>query len=203
MSTTRSVCVILGSNSGKNPAYLESAKQLGVEIAKRKIKLVYGGSRLGLMGVLADTVLQYGGEVIGVITKSLHEIEGHPGLTKMHIVESMQERKLMMAHLSDGCIALPGGLGTLEEIFEFWNSIKLGIYQHPLALLNVDNYFNKLIDFVQQAVEQEFLKKEHVSQLVINNDPKKLLNTMFNTTDLVENKELNRKTNMALFANRV
>src|SRR5580692_9828169 len=124
MKSSKSVCVILGSSMGQGEQYINAVKQLGKELALRNITLIYGGGRLGLMGALADAVLCNGGKVIGVITSNLLRLEGHSGLTKLHVVDTMQERKLLMAQLSDGCIMLPGGLGTLEEFFEFWNASK-------------------------------------------------------------------------------
>jgi len=110
------------------------------------------------MGILANSVLEHGGEVVGIITKLLNQTEGHTELSELIIVNSMQERKMVMANLSNGCISLPGGLGTLEEIFELWNASKLGIYKNPIALLNIDNFFDPLMQFMQNAIKQEFLK---------------------------------------------
>src|SRR3990167_1067887 len=166
----KALCVLIGASFGNNPIYLEAAKQLGKELAKRNITLVYGGGKLGLMGMLADTVLENGGRVIGIITKHLYEQEAHLGLSELKIVESMQERKKLMIELADGFMALPGGLGTLEEIFEIWNASKLKIHDRPLGLLNTDNYFNKLIEFVDYSIQAGFLKQESQELIKISGD---------------------------------
>jgi len=179
MNSSRSVCVILGSNVGQGDQYINAAKQLGKELAKRSIALIYGGGKLGLMGALADAVLRNGGKAIGVITSNLLHLEGHLGLTKLHVVETMQERKLLMAQLSDGCIALPGGLGTLEEFFEFWNASKLGLYDKHIGLLNINNYYDKLFDFLSFCIVQDFIKKDQLNLLTVKNYPGDLLDVMF------------------------
>jgi uncharacterized protein (TIGR00730 family) len=174
----KALCVLIGASIGRNPAYLEATKQLGKEIAKRNIKLIYGGGRLGLMGILADTVLENGGKVVGVITKQLYEQEAHLGLSELQIVESMQDRKKIMVQFADGFVALPGGLGTLEEIFEIWNASKLKIHNKPFGLLNTDNYFNKLIEFVDYSIHEEFLKNESRDLIKISDNPISLLNAL-------------------------
>lgn len=171
----KSACVFVGASFGQNPVYLEAAMILGTELAKRNIELIYGGGRLGLMGVLANTVLKNGGKVTGVIPLALHQQEAHHELSALHVVNSMQERKSMMNELSDCFIALPGGLGTLEELCEFWNAAKIGIHQKPLALLNVDNYFNKLLEFMDHSVNEKFLKSEHRTLITISNNLSQLL----------------------------
>lgn len=174
------LCTLMGAHPGKNPRYQEAAIQLGQYMAENQIRLVYGGGQFGLMGTIADTMLAHGGEVIGVITSRLLTIEGHrTDLSELHIVETMQERKKLLAQYADGFIAFPGGLGTLEEIFEIWNAIKLSIYNKPLGLLNIDGFYNKLIEFVKLTVEEQFLKQESLDKLTIHADPITLLNAMF------------------------
>ena len=171
----KTLCVLIGASFGRNLTYLETTKQLGKELAKRSIKLIYGGGRLGLMGVLANTVLENGGKVQGIITQHLYEQEAHLGLSELYVAKSMQERKKLMAKFADGFMALPGGLGTLEEIFEIWNASKLKIHNKPFGLLNTDNYFNKLIEFVDHSIHEEFLKQESRDLIKINDDPSVLL----------------------------
>lgn len=172
------LCVLLGANCGSKSEYIEATKQLAEIIAKNNIKLIYGGGRLGLMGILADTVLEHGGNVTGIITHDLYETEAHLGLSDLCMVNSMQERKKEMMEISDGFIALPGGLGTLEEIFEIWNASKLNLHHKPIGLLNTENYFNKLIEFVDYSLDQKFLKEEHRQLIKVEKDPGKLINIM-------------------------
>jgi len=164
----KSICVYCGSRTGQSKIYTEAAKTLAQELVREDIALVYGGGDIGLMGVIADEVLRLGGEVTGVIPKSLMEKEvGHGGLTRLHIVKDMHERKAMMADLSDGFIAMPGGLGTLEELFEMLTWAQLGFHHKPIGLLNTDGFFDGLIQFVQHLVAQEFLKPTHADLLMV------------------------------------
>lgn len=157
------------------------ARALGAAMAQRKIGLVYGGGDVGLMGEIANAVLQAGGEVIGVIPKTLAIKEvAHNGLTEMHIVENMLERKALMAELSDGFIALPGGYGTLDELFEMLTWTQLGIHAKPCAILDVENYYKKLLEFLDQMVEQQFLKPPNREMLLVETDPNVLLNKLEN-----------------------
>jgi uncharacterized protein (TIGR00730 family) len=176
---TQSVCVFLASTFGKRLSYTHAAKQLGAEIARRNFTLVYGGSRFGLMGVLADTALNNGANVIGVINESIYETEAHPNLTKLHVVKTLFERKQLMSALSDGFVALPGGVGTFDEIFEFWNAIKMGIRKPSLGLLNVDGYYDKLLKLMDYAAEENFLSREHVDLVPVHHDPEILLDAIF------------------------
>jgi uncharacterized protein (TIGR00730 family) len=177
--TFRRLCVYCGSNRGTSPAFTEAATLLGRTLAARGIGIVYGGGHVGLMGVLADAALAEGGEVIGVIPTSLQEKElGHSGLTEMHVVGSMHERKQMMADLSDGFIAMPGGIGTLEELFETFTWLQLGFHDKPVALLNVGGFYDKLIEFVHQLTRDGFLKREHEGCLLADTDPAALLEKM-------------------------
>jgi len=170
------ICVFLGSSEGLRPEYADAAKQLGRELVQRHLFLVYGGANLGLMKTLADTVMAEGGEVIGVIPKMLVEKEiAHQGLTELRIVDSMHERKAMMADLADGFIALPGGLGTFEEFFEVWTWGQLGLHAKPCGLLDVCGYFRHLIKFLDHAVDEKFLRQENRDLLLWAEEPTKLL----------------------------
>jgi len=170
------ICVYLGSNPGFDPAYTETTKALALELANRGIGLVYGGSNVGLMGRIANTCLAAGGEVIGVIPKLLVEKEvAHTGLTEIHTVESMHERKQIMADLSDGFIALPGGIGTLEEFFEALTWNQLGYHAKPCGLLDVKGYYACLADHMDRMVDQGFLVKEHRKMVMTACTPGDLL----------------------------
>jgi uncharacterized protein (TIGR00730 family) len=166
MAPITSVCVFCGSSLGNAPSYLRAAKELGALIAGRGLKLVYGGASVGLMGAVADAALAGGGEVEGVLPKALEEKElAHRGLSRLHIVSSMHERKAKMAELSDGFIALPGGAGTLEEIFEIWTWAQLGFHRKPAGFLDVDGYFEQLKRFLDHSVAQGFMRAAHRDML--------------------------------------
>ena len=168
--------VYCGSSPGLKPDYADAAGLLGRELAARGITLVYGGGRVGLMGIIADAVLTAGGRVIGVIPADLAEREvQHTALTELHVVDSMHERKMLMTKLSDGMIALPGGLGTLEELFEVWTWAQLGFHSKPLALLNVDGYYDQLLAFLDEMVAQRFIKQIHRDLLYTDSKPTALL----------------------------
>lgn len=170
------VCVFLGSSIGKNGRYVEAAVNLGRELAQRSITAVYGGTDVGLMAVLADSALNAGGEVVGVIPKKLVDKEiAHKGLTELIVVESMHERKAKMADLADGFVAMPGGLGTLEEIAEIATWAQLGIHHKPCGLLNIDSYYNYLNKFLDHTVKEGFLRKEFREMLMIADSPAALL----------------------------
>lgn len=174
-----SVCVFCGSNTGEGEAYADAARKLARVIAGRRLKLVYGGGSVGLMGVLGEAALAAGAHVVGVTPRRLVEKEVvHNGLTELHVVETMHERKARMADLSDGFIALPGGLGTLDEMFEMLTWNQLGIHGKPCGVLDVNGYFEKLAAFLDHAVEQRFLKAEHRAMVLIERDPETLLDRM-------------------------
>ncbi|MBD1866029.1 TIGR00730 family Rossman fold protein [Cyanobacteria bacterium FACHB-471] len=161
------VCVFCGSNQGTNPAYGFAAEQLGKLLAQQNIGLVYGGGKVGLMGTVADAALAAGGEVIGVIPQALADREiAHTGLSKLHIVASMHERKALMSDYVDAFIALPGGMGTLEEFAEVLTWGQLGLHQKPCGLLNIEGYYNSLIAFFNQAVQAQFVRPEHRSAVI-------------------------------------
>ena len=170
------ICVFTGSRHGLRPEYAAVAKQLGRELVARGYGLVYGGGKVGLMTVIADTVLELNGHVTGVIPNSLVSKEvAHLGLTDLRVVDSMHERKALMAELSDGFIAMPGGIGTMEELFEVLSWAQLGLHEKPCALLNVAGYYDPLIQFLDHAVEQDFIKPKHRALLIVESDPGALL----------------------------
>lgn len=163
-----SICVFCGSSLGNDPIYQQMAQATGQAIAAQGKTLVYGGGRSGLMGVVANSALQAGGRVIGVIPDALVDRElAHTGLTELHIVKNMHERKTKMAELSDAFVALPGGAGTLEEIFEQWTWSQLGIHQKPCAFLNVDGFYDGLIQMIQGSVERGFSQERFVDKLIV------------------------------------
>lgn len=172
----KNICVYCGSSAGKRPEYTAAARALAEAMLERGIGLVYGGAQVGIMGEIADTVLKGQGEVIGIMPKSLAEREiYHTGLTRLEIVDSMHERKAMMAELSDGFIALPGGLGTLEEIFEVLTWAQLGFHKKPCALLNAFGYYDHLSAFLDHSVDQGFVNSPSRSMLMTEKDPSLLL----------------------------
>ena len=172
----RRICVFCGSSPGARPEYLQAAKQLGYTLASKDIGLVYGGARVGMMGKIAESVLEKGGEVTGVIPKGLVEKEvAFTELADLRVVDSMHERKALMADLSDGFIALPGGLGTIEEFFEVLTWAQLGIHPKPCGLLNVKQYYDRLLDFLDHSVEEKFVELEHRSMILVDENPEKLL----------------------------
>jgi uncharacterized protein (TIGR00730 family) len=171
------VCVFCGSNVGHDPRYAEAARALGTTLAQEGLGLVYGGGKVGLMGIVADATLAAGGTVIGVIPRSLsHEEIEHRGLTSLHVVGSMHERKAMMSDLADGgYIALPGGLGTFEELFEVWTWAQLGHHPKPVGMLNVGGFYDPLLAFLDTTVTGGFVKPQHRAILVVDTEPRSLL----------------------------
>jgi uncharacterized protein (TIGR00730 family) len=172
-------CVFSGSNWGVRPEYAAAARTLGQQLVSRKIGLVYGGASVGLMGAVADEVLSLGGEVIGVIPQSLVDKEvAHAGLSDLRITSSMHQRKALMAELSDGFIALPGGIGTLEETFEIWTWGQLGHHAKPCALLNTAGFYDRLSTFLDAVVEEGFLRPQHRAMLLTADTPTQVLDAM-------------------------
>jgi uncharacterized protein (TIGR00730 family) len=172
----KSIAVYCGANFGTNPVYAEAARQLGRAMAERNISLVYGGGNVGLMGVIADEVMQRGGDVTGVIPQALVEREvGHTGLSRQFIVKDMHERKAMMASLADGFIAMPGGMGTLEELFEMLTWSQLGIHAKPVGVLNVEGFYDKLLGFVAHLQEEGFVQARHAALMMAETEPDALL----------------------------
>ena len=176
LGSLRAICVYCGSNPGSSPAFTEAARKFGGELARRGITLVYGGGKTGMMGAVAEGALSEGGKVIGVIPVALVERElAHHGVTELRIVSSMHERKVMMADLSDAFVAMPGGIGTLEEIFEVFTWTQLGIHAKPCGFLDVEDYYQPLIAFLENVVASEFLHAEHLGALIVDTDQERLL----------------------------
>ena len=172
----KTVCVYCGASNGQDPVYAAAARVLAQALVEHNIALVYGGGKVGLMGVIADEVLRLGGEVTGVIPQALMEREvGHLGLTRLFVVKDMHERKAMMAQLSDGFIAMPGGMGTLEELFEMLTWAQLGIHAKPIGLLNVNGFYDGLLGFVAHQREQGFVRPEHAALLLADADASALM----------------------------
>jgi len=170
------VCVYCGANPGRDPAYAGAARAMGTTLAQRGIGLVTGGGRVGLMGVVAEAALAAGGEVIGIIPEALMRKElAHAGLTRLEVTASMHERKARMAELADAFVALPGGLGTFEELFEIWTWAQLGWHAKPCGVLNVGGYYDKLVGFVDHAADEGFLRPQHRAMLVVESEPDRLL----------------------------
>jgi len=178
-NTIRSVCVFCGSSHGSSPAYEQAAQEMGQAIAKRGWTLVYGGGNVGLMGVVADAALAAGGKVIGVIPEALLARElGHHGVTELRVVNTMHERKAMMADLADAFIALPGGIGTFEEFFEVLTWAQLGIHQKPCGMLNTRGYYQPVLELLSNAVHEGFLRTAHQQMVLTSEEPDELLEKM-------------------------
>jgi uncharacterized protein (TIGR00730 family) len=189
------VCVFAGSSLGARPSYREGAEALGRALARRGIDVVFGGGRVGLMGALADAALGANGQVIGVIPAALEAKElGHLGVTELRVVKSMHERKAMMADLSDGFIALPGGWGTLDELFEILTWGQLGLHAKPCSVLNVDGYFDGLLSFLRHLVDERFVRPENGAMLTVATSPDALLDLMESYTAPRVEKWIGRET---------
>jgi len=172
----KTICVYCGANPGNHPQYAAAARALGQAMVAQNLALVYGGGNVGLMGVLASQALASGGEVVGVIPQSLKNRElAHSGLSELIVVQDMHERKLTMAGLADGFIAMPGAAGTLEEIFEAWTWAQLGYHTKPCAFFNMDGYFDTLLSFVDQMVSSGFMAEEYRDMLIVSDDPEVIL----------------------------
>lgn len=172
----KSICVFCGSSPGKAPLYVETAVKLGKTLARRDIRLVYGGASVGTMGATAVSVLKNGGSVTGVITKQLVNMEvANTDLTDLRIVDTMHDRKAMMAELSDGFIALPGGFGTIEELFEAITWAQLGIQKKPCGILNVGGYYDKLLEFIDHMIDHEFVKSDYRELIKVDDTPEGLI----------------------------
>lgn len=189
----KSVCVFCGSGVGKRPRYTEKARSLGKMIAGLNLTLVYGGGNIGLMREVADSALENGGEVIGVMPRHIVDKEiAHQQLTKLHVVSSMHERKALMAELSDAFIALPGGFGTIDELFEILTWNQLEIISKPTGLLNIEGYFDHLLDFIRHAVAEKFVRQEHQNNLIVETDEKDLLDKLAQYKPLKAEKWIDR-----------
>lgn len=175
----KSICVFCGSSAGDRPGYLTLARELGELLAARDLTIVYGGGRVGLMGALADAALAAGGRVVGVIPQMLLDKEvGHAGLSELHVVTTMAQRKLMMGDLSDAFLTLPGGIGTMDELFEAWTWTQLDLHRKPCGLLNYQGYYDPLIQFVDRAVDEGFLRPRHRAALIVDTDMERLLDRL-------------------------
>jgi uncharacterized protein (TIGR00730 family) len=171
----RYLCVYCGSSPGVRPAYAEAARRVGLALGERGLGLVYGGGRRGLMGVVADAVLEAGGQVVGVIPDPLATVEQtHDGLTELHVVPGMHERKALMARLASGFLTLPGGIGTYEEFFETLTWAAIGLHAKPIGLLNVHGYFDPLLRLLEHAVAEQFVNPAHLDLLHVSSDPETL-----------------------------
>jgi uncharacterized protein (TIGR00730 family) len=176
MTQPFSVAVYCGSRFGDSPAFADAARSLGQLIGNMGATLVYGGGRVGLMGAVADAVMTAGGRVVGVIPQALMDREvGHSGLTELHVVQTMHERKQLMAERADAFISLPGGIGTLEELYEVWSWQQLGYHDKPVALLNVAGYYDALLEFHRAMHERGFVSDAQLSALMVDSDPARLL----------------------------
>ncbi|CAM3934743.1 TIGR00730 family Rossman fold protein [Kibdelosporangium persicum] len=176
------VCVFCGSQPGRRPLYASAAADLGRLLAKRGITLVYGGASVGTMGVIADAALEAGGEVIGVIPVSMMDRElAHEGLTELHVVGSMHERKALMAELSDGFLAMPGGAGTLDELFEIWTWAQIGIHSKPIGIVDIDGFYQPLVRMVEHMVAEGFIRSGYREFITVDPDPVKILDTFANS----------------------
>lgn len=183
------VCVYCGSSSRVNQRYLQAARELGTVIAQHKLTLVYGGANVGCMGAVADAVLEAGGDVIGVIPKGLVDKEvAHQGLTELHIVDDMHQRKALMAELSDAFIAAPGGLGTLEELFEMATWAQLGFHTKPMGLYNVNHFFDDLVGFLNHSKQEGFLADAHLSLFACEQSPEKLIEHLETQSNISQEK---------------
>ena len=172
----KSVCVYCGSSIGAQPFYAQAAQAFGRALVESGCSLVYGGGRVGLMGVIADEVLAAGGRVVGVIPELLVDKEvGHRGLTELHVVPDMHQRKKMMADLSDAFVAMPGGAGTLEELFEVFTWAQLGYHQKPVAMLNIDGFYDPLVALLRHTVDEGFMQQKYFDILQIDADPDSLI----------------------------
>ena len=189
----KTLCVFCGSSTGSHPIYSDMARRLAEYLLEKKIKLVYGGANVGLMGILADTMLADGGKVIGVMPESLVEHEvAHHDLTEMHIVSGMQERKALMADLSDAFLALPGAYGTLDELFEVLTWNQLGIINKPVGLLNIMGFYDPLVQMIDHAVAEKFLRPEHRNMLLIGDDIEQLIQNLENYKPVIAEKWIER-----------
>jgi len=187
------IVVFCGSSPGRQPAYVTAAQDLGRLLAARDIGVVYGGASIGLMGALADAALAAGGEVIGVIPRRLFPAEiPHAGLTEQRIVETMHERKALMGELSDAVIALPGGTGTLDELFEMFTWSQLGLHRQPIGLLDVEGYWERLLAFMDHMVQERFIRAEHRDTLLVESDAEAMLERLGSFERPVVDKWLDR-----------
>ena len=175
------IAVFCGSNTGNDLRFSDTARSLGIQLYNNHIELVYGGGNIGLMGILADSCLQSGGTVTGVIPQKLVDIEvAHTSLTHLHIVKDMHTRKALMNELSDAFIVMPGGIGTLEEFFEVFTWLQLGYHHKPVGILNTAGFYERLIDFMNHLMQEGFMLREHFNRLIIEENPESLIRILLN-----------------------
>jgi len=179
MENLTSLCIYCGSGSGRIDAYAAAARALAQAMVERGVRLVYGGASVGIMGTVADEVLRLGGKVVGVIPEAMMRKElAHAGLTELHVTPTMHARKTLMAELADGFVALPGGIGTMEEIFEIWTWGQLGFHRKPCGLLNAAGYYDSLIAFLDHATREQFVRPDQRRMLVVESEPSALLDRL-------------------------
>ena len=175
----KNICVFCGASEGNRPEYRLAAEQLGVLIANQNRRLIYGGGNKGLMGIIANSVLDNGGEVIGIIPERLVKAEtAHHNITRLEIVENMHQRKARLSELADGFIAMPGGTGTLEEVFEVWTGMQIGYHEKPVALYNAAKFWQPMLDFLQHAVDEGFIRDSFYKTLIVSDEPQLILQKM-------------------------
>lgn len=189
----KNICVFCGSSRGFNNKYSEPTRELAKIFAKKNLNLVYGGANIGLMKVIADAVLKNGSEVYGVMPKNLAEREiAHSGITKMHIVETMAQRKQVMADISDAFVILPGGVGTMDELFEILSWNQLGFMKKPVGIYNIDGFFNHLIDYLDHAIKEKFLRQEHRDNMIVDDNPESMMKKLLSFTFIEPEKWVER-----------
>jgi uncharacterized protein (TIGR00730 family) len=197
MADLSNICVFCGSSRGFHEKYMNHARELGEELVRQDLNLVYGGANIGLMKVLADTVLGLGGKVIGVMPRRLTEKEiVHSGLSELHVVETMAQRKELMAARSDAFIAMPGGIGTLDELFEALSWNQLGLMHKPVGILNTDGFYDDLLRFLEKAAEEKFLREEHLKNLIVDHSASSLIGRLKGYTYHVAEKWVDRLKEM-------
>ena len=191
----KSVCVYCGSSSGARPLYVEAARAFGRALVEHDLALIYGGGKVGLMGTIADTVMEAGGRAIGVIPELLVSKEiGHKGLTELHVVPDMHHRKKMMADLSDAFVAMPGGVGTLEELFEAYTWAQLGYHQKPVAVLNIDGFYDPLIAMLKHTVQEGFMRQTYLDALEFDSDATELIGKLQRYQPILADKWVEKRT---------
>ena len=175
----KKICVFCGSSSGKNPVYSNAALEIGDYFVNNSISLVYGGGNIGLMGIISSTVMDKGGQVIGIIPEMIHGNVLHKGISELIVVKTMHERKALMYNMSDAFLCLPGGIGSLEELLEIFTWLQLGYHSKPVMVMNINGFYNNLLKQLEFMVEEGFLKEEHLSNLIVRDNPENLLDHMF------------------------
>ena len=194
----KSICVFCGSSLGKDPAYVEAARETGRILGEKGIRLVYGGANVGLMGTVANACMKAGGEAVGIIPEKLLEYEvSHPKLTELIVVKDMHERKAKMAELSQAFVSLPGGIGTMEETFEMFTWFQLGIQKKPVGILNIKGFYDPLSALLEKMIENDYLSRIHVDMLVMEADPAVLIDRILHTEIKTVSKWYKRDKNLA------